>query len=33
MPHTTPGVKVERCIALGAEVVYVEPTARARAET
>ncbi|MFA1549350.1 threonine/serine dehydratase [Actinomadura chokoriensis] len=33
MPHTTPGVKVERCIALGAEVVYVEPTAQARAET
>ncbi|WP_067794492.1 threonine ammonia-lyase [Actinomadura formosensis] len=33
MPHTTPAVKVDRCIALGAEVVYVEPTARARAET
>lgn len=33
MPHTTPGVKVDRCIALGAEVVYVEPTAQARAET
>ncbi|MGW5411996.1 threonine ammonia-lyase [Actinomadura geliboluensis] len=33
MPHTTPGVKVERCIALGAEVVYVEPTGQARAET
>ncbi|WP_067466820.1 threonine ammonia-lyase [Actinomadura macra] len=33
MPHTTPGVKVEACRALGAEVVYVEPTAEARAET
>jgi len=33
MPHTTPGVKVEACIALGAEVVYVEPTSQARAET
>ncbi|MFB4305579.1 threonine/serine dehydratase [Actinomadura sp. GTD37] len=33
MPHTTPGVKVDRCIALGAEVVYVEPNALARAET
>ncbi|MEU8306011.1 threonine/serine dehydratase [Actinomadura sp. NPDC048955] len=33
MPHTTPGVKVDACIALGAEVVYVEPTSRARAET
>ncbi|XRQ06451.1 threonine ammonia-lyase [Actinomadura welshii] len=33
MPHTTPGVKVDACIALGAEVVYVEPTAQARAET
>ncbi|GAA4309531.1 threonine/serine dehydratase [Actinomadura luteofluorescens] len=28
-----PGVKVDACIALGAEVVYVEPTSRARAET
>jgi threonine dehydratase len=33
MPHTTPGVKVDACIALGAEVVYVEPTSQARAET
>ncbi|MFI0405457.1 threonine/serine dehydratase [Actinomadura sp. 3N508] len=33
MPHTTPGVKVDACIALGAEIVYVEPTSRARAET
>ncbi|TDC61931.1 threonine/serine dehydratase [Actinomadura sp. GC306] len=33
MPHTAPAVKVEACIALGAEVVYVEPTSQARAET
>ncbi|MFD0685763.1 threonine ammonia-lyase [Actinomadura fibrosa] len=33
MPHTTPGVKVDACMALGAEIVYVEPTAEARAET
>ncbi|MEU9016428.1 threonine/serine dehydratase [Actinomadura sp. NPDC048394] len=33
MPHTTPGVKVDACIALGAEIVYVEPTAEAREET
>lgn len=33
MPHTTPGVKVDACIALGAEIVYVEPTAEARQET
>ncbi|TDD80657.1 threonine ammonia-lyase [Actinomadura rubrisoli] len=33
MPHTTPGVKVEACIALGAEIVYVEPTVEARAGT
>lgn len=28
MPHTTPGVKVDACIALGAEIVYVDPEAR-----
>ncbi|WP_131739188.1 threonine ammonia-lyase [Actinomadura roseirufa] len=33
MPHTTPAVKVEACMALGAEIVYVEPTAEARAGT
>src|SRR5690606_12448056 len=33
MPHTTPGVKVEACMALGAEIVYVEPSVQARAET
>ncbi|TYB48734.1 threonine ammonia-lyase [Actinomadura chibensis] len=33
MPHTTPGVKVDACIALGAEIVHVEPTSRARSET
>ncbi|MEV4251895.1 threonine/serine dehydratase [Spirillospora sp. NPDC049652] len=33
IPHTTPGVKVEACIALGAEIVYVEPTLEARVET
>ncbi|WUI00128.1 threonine/serine dehydratase [Spirillospora sp. NBC_00431] len=33
MPHTTPGVKVDACMALGAEIVYVEPTSQARADT
>jgi threonine dehydratase len=33
MPHTTPGVKVDACMALGAEIVYVEPTSEAREET
>lgn len=33
MPHTAPAVKVDACIALGAEIVYVEPTSQARAET
>ncbi|QKG22746.1 threonine ammonia-lyase [Actinomadura verrucosospora] len=33
MPHTTPGVKVDACIALGAEIVYVEPNSEAREET
>ncbi|MFB4298115.1 threonine/serine dehydratase [Actinomadura sp. NTSP31] len=33
MPHTTPGVKVDACMALGAEIVYVEPTSQAREET
>ncbi|MDL4777665.1 MULTISPECIES: threonine ammonia-lyase [Thermomonosporaceae] len=33
VPHTTPGVKVEACIALGAEIVYVEPTMEARTGT
>ncbi|GAA4223706.1 threonine/serine dehydratase [Actinomadura meridiana] len=33
MPHTAPKVKVDACTALGAEVVYVEPTSQARAET
>ncbi|MGI5165453.1 threonine ammonia-lyase [Spirillospora sp. CA-253888] len=33
IPHTTPGVKVEACIALGAEIVYVEPTMEARVAT
>ncbi|QXJ23556.1 threonine/serine dehydratase [Actinomadura graeca] len=33
MPHTTPGVKVQACQALGAEVVHVEPTSEARVET
>ncbi|WP_242891815.1 threonine ammonia-lyase [Actinomadura litoris] len=33
MPHTTPAVKVDACRELGAEVVYVEPTAEARVET
>ncbi|TDD71824.1 threonine/serine dehydratase [Actinomadura darangshiensis] len=33
MPHNAPAVKVDACIALGAEVVYVEPTMQARAET
>ncbi|MBO2451459.1 threonine/serine dehydratase [Actinomadura barringtoniae] len=33
IPHTTPGVKVDACIALGAEIVYVEPTMEARVET
>lgn len=33
IPHTTPGVKVDACIALGAEIVYVEPTLEARVET
>src|SRR5437868_15235310 len=28
MPHTTPQVKVAACQALGAEIVYVEPTDR-----
>ncbi|MEV5569527.1 threonine/serine dehydratase [Spirillospora sp. NPDC052269] len=33
IPHTTPGVKVDACMALGAEIVYVEPTLEARVET
>ncbi|WP_067490865.1 threonine ammonia-lyase [Actinomadura hibisca] len=33
IPHTTPGVKVAACIALGAEIVYVEPTMEARVAT
>ena len=33
MPHTAPAVKVDACMALGAEIVYVEPTSQARAET
>jgi threonine dehydratase len=33
VPHTTPAVKVEACIALGAEIVYVEPTMEARTAT
>ncbi|RFS83752.1 threonine/serine dehydratase [Actinomadura spongiicola] len=33
MPNTAPRVKVDACVALGAEVVYVEPTLRAREET
>ncbi|MEU5876824.1 threonine/serine dehydratase [Spirillospora sp. NPDC047279] len=33
IPHTTPGVKVEACMALGAEIVYVEPTMEARTAT
>jgi threo-3-hydroxy-L-aspartate ammonia-lyase len=33
MPHTTPGVKVTACRALGAEIVFVEPTMEARIGT
>ncbi|TDC55697.1 threonine/serine dehydratase [Actinomadura sp. KC345] len=33
MPHTAPAVKVDACMTLGAEIVYVEPTSQARAET
>ena len=33
LPHTTPAVKVEACVALGAEIVYVEPTMEARTAT
>ncbi|KAB2350735.1 threonine ammonia-lyase [Actinomadura rudentiformis] len=33
IPHTTPGVKVEACMALGAEIVYVEPTMEDRVAT
>lgn len=33
IPHTTPGVKVDACMALGAEIVYVEPSMDARTET
>ncbi|HEX2313601.1 MAG TPA: threonine/serine dehydratase [Thermomonospora sp.] len=33
VPHTTPGVKVDACRRLGAEIVYVEPTMEARVET
>ncbi|MGH3242250.1 MAG: threonine ammonia-lyase [Spirillospora sp.] len=33
MPHTAPGVKVDACMALGAEIVYVEPNSQARSET
>ncbi|QFG23788.1 threonine/serine dehydratase [Actinomadura sp. WMMB 499] len=33
MPHTTPAVKVDACVALGAEIVYVEPNSAAREET
>ncbi|SEG29765.1 threonine dehydratase [Thermomonospora echinospora] len=33
VPHTTPGVKVDACRRLGAEIVYVEPTMEARTAT
>ncbi|GAA2445394.1 threonine/serine dehydratase [Actinomadura vinacea] len=33
VPHTTPAVKVAACVALGAEIVYVEPTMEARVST
>jgi threonine dehydratase len=33
VPHTTPTVKVDACRALGAEIVFVEPTIEARVET
>ncbi|MQY06037.1 threonine ammonia-lyase [Actinomadura macrotermitis] len=33
IPHTAPAVKVDACAALGAEIVYVEPTLEARAGT
>jgi threo-3-hydroxy-L-aspartate ammonia-lyase len=33
IPHTTPGVKVDACIRLGAEIVYVESTMEARVGT
>jgi threonine dehydratase len=33
IPNTTPAVKVDACVALGAEVVYVEPTMEARTGT
>ncbi|MFC5748631.1 threonine ammonia-lyase [Actinomadura rugatobispora] len=33
VPHTAPAVKVEACMALGAEIVYVEPTMEARTAT
>ncbi|MGK5551537.1 threonine ammonia-lyase [Actinomadura kijaniata] len=33
MPHTAPAVKVDACIRLGAEIVYVEPTLEARTAT
>ncbi len=33
VPRTTPAVKVDACRALGAEIVFVEPTIEARVET
>ncbi|MCO5968018.1 threonine ammonia-lyase [Actinoallomurus soli] len=33
VPHTIPAVKADACRALGAEIVYVEPTMEARVET
>jgi threo-3-hydroxy-L-aspartate ammonia-lyase len=33
IPHTTPSVKVDACVALGAEIVYVEPTMESREGT
>lgn len=33
VPRTTPAIKVDACRALGAEIVYVEPTLEARVET
>lgn len=33
IPHTAPGVKVEACRRLGAEIVFVEPTHEARVAT
>lgn len=33
LPHTTPGVKVDACRRLGAEIVYVDPSMEARVGT